>query len=61
LGQLTVIPVGPPQTGLGGASLAHNDDLLVVGLFVLLGAAGSLIMAIRRRANRSAVANIERP
>jgi len=44
-----IIPVGPPQTGLGGASHSTNDDLVILGIFSLIGSALATALALRRR------------
>ncbi len=44
-----VIPVGPPQTGLGGASHSTNDDLVILGILSLIGSALATVLALRRR------------
>jgi hypothetical protein len=44
-----VIPLGAPETGLGGASHSRNNDLLILGLVALFGAAVAMAVAIRRR------------
>jgi len=47
---VTVIPVGAPQTGLGGASRSGpNAVFMAVGALALAGAGVSTVMAIRRR------------
>jgi hypothetical protein len=48
-GTSDVIPFGAPETGFGGASRSHNDDLLLAGVVSLLGAALATTFAIRRR------------
>lgn len=46
----TVIPLGSPETGLGGASESGpNALLLVFAAVALAGGAGSLLLALRRR------------
>ena len=48
-GTSTVIPGGAPETGLGGASHSRDNDLLLLGVVALFGAAAAMTMAIRRR------------
>ncbi len=46
----TVVPLGSPQTGLGGASESGpNALLLILGAVALAGGVGSLLLAVRRR------------
>jgi hypothetical protein len=45
----TIVPVGSPQTGLGGAAHAHNDDLLWLAAASLAGAGVATAVGIRRR------------
>ena len=49
-GPVNVIPVGAPQTGLGGASRSGPNALfLAAGALALAGAGVSTVLAIRRR------------
>jgi hypothetical protein len=49
----TVVPLGAPETGLGGATRSGpNDLLLATGVLAFAGAAASLVFAIRRRRPR---------
>jgi hypothetical protein len=45
----TVVPVGSPQTGLGGAAHAHDDALLWLAAASLAGAGIATAVGIRRR------------
>jgi hypothetical protein len=46
----TVIPLGAPDTGVGGASRSGSSPLLVtLGLGALAGGAASILLAVRRR------------
>jgi len=45
----TVIPLGHPETGAGGASYAPDNAQLALGGLALLGAGGAIAQAIRRR------------
>ncbi len=45
----TVVPVGSPQTGFGGAAHAHDDDLLWLGAALLAGAGMATTAGVRRR------------
>ena len=49
VGALGVIPSGSPQTGLGGASHARDDLLLIPGGVAIVGAMLAIAFAIRRR------------
>jgi hypothetical protein len=49
----TTVPVGSPQTGLGGAAHSRNDDLLYLAAASLAGAGIALTLAIRRRRARA--------
>jgi hypothetical protein len=44
-----VVPSGFPHTGFGGAAHTRDDDLLGVAALALLGSAGAVFMAARRR------------
>jgi hypothetical protein len=53
-GLSSVVPVGAPRTGLGGASRSRDDALLGSGA-VLIGAAGALaVIGNRRRSAKTA-------
>ena len=45
----TVVPLGIPHTGAGGAAHVSDNWLVVLGALALLGAAGGLVIALRRR------------
>jgi hypothetical protein len=45
----TVVPVGSPETGLGGAAHSHNDDLLWLAAAMFAGAGIATTIGIRRR------------
>ena len=55
----TIVPVGSPETGLGGAAHARNDDLLYLAAASLAGAGIALTLAIRRRRSRADIAATE--
>jgi len=48
-GASTVVPVGSPHTGYGGAAHSRSGALIGLGALSLLGAAGLLAVAVRRR------------
>jgi hypothetical protein len=48
-----VVPSGFPHTGFGGAAHTRDDDLLAVATLALLGSAGAVFMAARRRRHLS--------
>ena len=48
-GGTTIIPLGHPETGAGGASHAVDVGLLAWGGLALAGAAGTMCAAVRRR------------
>jgi hypothetical protein len=45
----TIVPVGSPQTGLGGAAHSRNDDLLWLAVALFAGAGLVTTVGIRRR------------
>jgi hypothetical protein len=45
----SVIPLGSPQTGLGGASHSRNDGLIALGGVALVGSGVAVALAARRR------------
>jgi hypothetical protein len=47
------VPVGAPSTGLGGASHSADGGFIALGVLALMGAVGSLLLAMRRREVRS--------
>jgi hypothetical protein len=49
LGTTGVVPTGAPQTGFGGASRSRDDALSYAGVLLLVGAALTSALAIRRR------------
>jgi len=49
----TVVPVGSPETGLGGAAHARNDALLWLAAALFAGAGMVTALGIRRRRARS--------
>jgi hypothetical protein len=53
-----VIPLGAPQTGFGGASLAQNTVPLSIGALAILGSGVSAAVAIRRHRTQSSASNI---
>jgi hypothetical protein len=44
-----VVPLGSPHTGFGGAAHAQNDMLIGLGILALVGSAGVIVVATRRR------------
>jgi hypothetical protein len=49
----TVVPVGSPETGLGGAAHSDDDDLLLLAAASLAAAGIALTVGIRRRRART--------
>lgn len=45
----TLIPIGPPQTGAGGASHSYDNSWIALGVLALIGAGASVCVALRRR------------
>ena len=54
-GTSAVIPLGSPATGLGGSSHSRDGALIGLGALALVGSAGFIAMAIRRRNDASSV------
>ncbi len=55
----TIVPVGSPQTGLGGAARTGNDDLLLLAAASLALAGIAFTVGIRRRRTRTHGATTE--
>ena len=55
----TIVPVGSPQTGLGGAAHTGNDDLLLLAAASLALAGIAFTLGIRRRRTRTHGATTE--
>jgi hypothetical protein len=49
----TVVPVGSPETGLGGAAHSQNDALLLLATALFAGAGIATTVGIRRRRSRA--------
>jgi hypothetical protein len=48
-----IVPVGSPETGLGGAAHSRNDDLLWLAVALFAGAGLAATVGIRRRRARA--------
>jgi hypothetical protein len=49
LNTAAVVPSGFPHTGFGGAAHSRDDDLVAVAALAMIGSAGAVFMAARRR------------